>query len=230
MKTRATLIVLVSLSAGCSTSNTGAKWWAPATWGKHAPADNVDRAAKVETAAREAVIKRAQISSHETSLALSMAPASRPVAVATDSSAAATALLDQAAGPLDAATLTRLRSVITGLLSDNSALREAAEREKARGQASVDAVSAALARASTESEDARGKLRAAFDRENALANELRAQRALVWIAGGFTCVSSSAEFRRRWRPRNETLSASIPTSQKPSRRFTRNISTRNTEP
>lgn len=180
---RATAFIAVLVLSGCANGN-GARWYAPASWFSHAPADAVDATAKKEDAARNAVIKAAQKSSHETSFALAAAPASRPVAVATDLNASTVALLDQAAGPLDAETVARLRSLVAGLVSDNAALRESAQAQQAKEQRTISDVSAALAKAETKSDAAEAKLRAAFDKENALANELRSQRALLWIAGG----------------------------------------------
>lgn len=174
----ATLLVLT----GCSTPSGGARWYAPATWFSHAPADTVDRAQNKEEAARHAVVKAAQRSAHSTATALAAAPASRPVAVAADSNAATVALLDQAAGPMQAEELARLRATVAGLLSENAEIRAKAEAQRAADARSVGEVSAALAKAEAASEAAAAKLRTAYERENALANELRTQRALLWIA------------------------------------------------
>lgn len=151
----------------------------------------MDRASHAEDVARAAVIKQAQKSSHETQLALLSAPASRPVALATDTNAATVALLDQAGGPLDAGELARIRATIAGLLSENTKIREAAERERAKDQESIGEVSAALAAAVQRSDAAESKLRKAFDRENELANELRSQRALMWIAAGAAALCAA---------------------------------------
>lgn len=179
------------LVTGCGTTG-GARWYAPATWWSSRPAANVDKAHAQESNARDAVIKAAQKATHETQIALASAPASRPVAVASDSNNSAVALLDQAAGPLDAADLARIRQTIVGLLSDNAALRAAAEKDRAREQGNIAEVSAALSRAEAKSTAAEDKLRTAFDRENALANELRSQRALLWIAGSLAVVLGAA--------------------------------------
>jgi len=48
-----------------------------------------------------------------------------------------------------------------------------------------------LTKAEEKSEQAAAKLRAAFERENALANELRSQRALIWIAGGVAVLCAA---------------------------------------
>ena len=181
------LAVSCLLLAGCAT-NGGARWYAPATWFSHAPASAVDRAEGREDLARSAVVKAAQKASHETALALAVAPASRPVALATTSNANAVALLDQAAGPLTAAEANQLRTTIAGLLSDNAEIRRQAEELKAREQRSIAEISAALVSAETQSAAAATKLRAAFDHENSLANELRAQRAALWICGGIAVL------------------------------------------
>jgi len=49
-------------------------------------------------------------------------------------------------------------------------------------------MSAKLAQAEAKSDAAGAKLRAAFDRENALANEARSTRALLWIACGVAAL------------------------------------------
>lgn len=175
--------LLCLLLTGCAGSG-GARWYAPATWFSHAPAAAADKAEKKEDTARTAVVKAAQKSSHETALALASAPSSRPVAVAADTNASTVALLDQAAGPLTAEEVAKLRATVAGLLSENAAVRAQAEATRAREQESIADVSAKLARAEQASSTAAEKLRAAFERENALANDLRAQRALLWIAGG----------------------------------------------
>jgi hypothetical protein len=63
-------------------------------------------------------------------------------------------------------------------------LRAEAEAQREEERRGIARVGEALARAEEKSEAASKKLRDAFDRENLLANELRAQRALFWIAVG----------------------------------------------
>lgn len=184
---RLCLILSVLLLTGCATGS-GGHWWAPSTWGKHAPADSVDSAVKVEDKARDAVIKAAQRSAHETAFALSSAPASRPVAIATGFSSDTVSLLDQAAGALPAPELSKLRETVAGLLSENSELRAKAEAAQRSEQSNIAAVAADLAKAESKTEDAEKRLRTAFERENALANELRSQRAFLWIIGGLAVL------------------------------------------
>jgi hypothetical protein len=177
-----TLPVLLMV-AGCATGTT-AKWYAPATWFSHGAADTVDRAEKKESEAQDAAIKQAQKTAHETQLALNAAPDSRPVAVARESNDVTVQLLDQVAGPLTAADAEKLKRMVTGLVSENAAIRAQAEKARAEDRQNVIEISARLARAEAATAAANDKLRAAFERENALANELRSQRALLWIAGG----------------------------------------------
>lgn len=187
MRTRWLSLALVLPLSGCATGS-GAEWYAPATWFSAAPAAKLDRAISTEETARHAVIRSAQKSAHTTAAALAAAlaaaPASRPVAVAADSNASTVALLDQAAGPMQAGELEKLRATVAGLLSDNAELRAKAEAQRAADARNIGEVSAALAKAEAASEAAASKLRIAFERENALANELRRQRALLWISGG----------------------------------------------
>lgn len=186
----ALLIGVAILSAGCA-SGDGAKWYAPATWLSHRPADVADRAAKVEATAERAAVKAAQRATHETAYALAVAPASRPVEVATSANEVARGLLDQVAGPMSVDETARLRQLVADLLSENAEVRAAAEKQRATDAANVAEVSQKLARAQSAVDAAAGKLREAFERENALANELRAQRALMWIAGGIAVLCAA---------------------------------------
>lgn len=185
------LAALCALGAGCA-SSTGAKWYAPATWFSHAPADTVDKAEASQDKARTAAVKAAQRATHETAEALAAAPASRPVEVATESNASAVALLDQAAGPLTAADLAAIRKQVAGLLSENATLRADAEKARATARAVDAKLSERLAAADAAVLAAGAKLREAFERENQLANELRSQRALAWILGGVAVLGAAA--------------------------------------
>jgi hypothetical protein len=141
----------------------------------------LDKAEAKQDVARDAAVKAAQKATHETAEALAVAPASRSVEVATEANAQALALLDQAAGPMTATELASIRKQIAGLLSDNAALRTAAEQARVKERAGDAVVADRLAKADAAVAKAGEDLRKAFDRENALANELRSQTALVWI-------------------------------------------------
>ena len=177
------LILASSLLGGCATGS-GARWYAPATWLSRAPADKADKAAAAVDKAGDAAVKQAQATAHETRIALLSAPPSRPVEVAVAANDNTVALLDQVAGPMTTADTAKLRAMVAGLLSENAAIRSASEKDRAQLKSSIDAVSGRLSAAVLDSGIANGKLRLAFERENALANELRTQRALAWIAGG----------------------------------------------
>jgi hypothetical protein len=181
--TRHATIAACLLLAGCST-NGGSRWYAPATWFSGAPATATDKAEKKEDAAREKVIISAQKSAHETDFALAAAPASRPVEVARDSSASTVQLLDQVAGPMTAADLSAVRRQVQLLVSENAKLREQGESMRQDARQDAEKLSRGLAEAEAKTEAAGKALRAAFERENALANDLRAQRAQFWIAAG----------------------------------------------
>jgi hypothetical protein len=167
-------ILCILLLSGCATG-TGVRWYAPATWFSHAPAAKVDNAvAKVEKAS-DAVVKAAQKSAHETQMALVTVPTSRSTDVAIQSNDTTVALLDQVAGPLSAGDLAKIRETIAGLTSENAELRAKAEREREQSMASIADVSDKLKTAMSKVDYANAKLRDAFEKENALANQLRAR-------------------------------------------------------
>lgn len=184
-------ICLLLILGGCASGGSGAKWYAPATWFSHSAANRVDSANREVDKATLAVIKEAQKGSHETALALAQAPDSRPVQIATGTNAEVVTLLDQAVGSLDAKTIEKLRTTITGLLSENVKVREEAEKQRKKEQETIVDVSTRLSKANERSDKAEAGLRAAFERENALANELRSQRALMWIAIGIALLAAA---------------------------------------
>jgi hypothetical protein len=102
------------------------------------------------------------------------------------------ALLDQAAGALPAGDLAKVRAQVAGLLSDNAKLRAAAEKTRDAERANESKLAEKLATADAAVAKSEGKLREAFDRENALANQLRAQVALAWILGGVALLGCAA--------------------------------------
>ncbi len=191
MTSRALIAALVCLSlSGCATGGS-VRLWSPGTWFSAREAAKVDTAAEKQDKAREAAIKAAQRATHETAEALAAAPESRPVAVATESNASALGLLDQAAGPMTAAELSAVRKQVAGLLSDNAALRAEAEKARAKLRTADEKLSERLAAADAGLTAAQANLREAFDRENALANQLRNQRALAWIVGGVALIAAA---------------------------------------
>lgn len=193
MRPRSALLFVLPLLLlpGCGTTG-GVRWYAPATWFSHRAADTVDRTAAREDAAKQSAVKAAQRASHEAAHALASAPASEPVALAVESTETAVRLLDQVAGPLTAGEAARIQKTVAGLLSENATLRAEAQRDRARQSSEAARISSALATAQAATVRAEGKLREAFDRENALANELRGQRALFWIACGVALLVAAA--------------------------------------
>lgn len=207
------MLVLACLAlSGCATApQTGVRVWNPLTWFSRAEANVSDRAEKKldeanadATAAREEVLRAAQRAAHEAALALLSAPPSRPVDVASEAANHAADNLDQALGSLPAETRASIRRQIEALLSDNAALR--AEGEKLRAtQRDRDAdTSARLTAAEKRAEateavaaSARADLRAAFDRENALANELRSERWQKWCATAASVLATVAALAYR---------------------------------
>ena len=183
-------MLAVLMLGGCA-SPTGANWYAPATWFSHRPADVVDSAHKKQTDAEDKALRAAQVATHETAEALAVAPDSRPVAVAKRSNATALRLLDQVNGALDVQTAAATSRLVADLLSENAQIRDAAERARAKDEAKVADLSKDLGAAQAAVAKAEGKLREAFERENALANELRSQRALFWIACGLVALVSA---------------------------------------
>ena len=184
-------LVAVLLLSGCATG-TGAKWYAPASWFSHRPADTVDKAAARVDAAAEKAVKAAQRATHETAHALAQAPASRPVAVAVASNDTAMRLLDQVAGPLTTEEVAKLQSLVNRLMSENDEIRLKAEKERIKNESEIAKVSENLGKMQSALSKAQGNLREAFERENALANELRAQRALLWIGGTVAILLGAA--------------------------------------
>ena len=177
---------------GCATpAGTGSRWYAPATWFSHAPAAHADRADARVADAKEKAIGQAHRSVLTASVALQAAPPSRPVEVAVNATDSALALLDQAEGPLTPRDVAGVKAMVAGLLSENAELRAKAERLAATERETVDAIGDRLKAAETASAASRDRLRLAYDRENALANQLRAQRALAWIAGAVALLATA---------------------------------------
>ncbi len=183
-------LVLALVLCGCATTG-GARWFAPATWFSSSEAKSADKAGAKLDEARERAIKAAQATAHETKHALEAAPESRAVEVARESNDQTVTLLDQVAGPITASEADRIRRQVDGLLSDNAALRAEGEKLRAANRAQLVALSGQLEKFATAFAKAQGELRTAFERENALANELRTQRAVAWIAGGIAVLCAA---------------------------------------
>lgn len=140
----------------------------------------VGRAEDKAVAARDTVLRRAQSETTVAAIALRSAPASRPVEIAREATAAAESLQAQALGALPEAERQRLEKLVADLQSEIVAVRSAAEKQR-----DADAVRAAraavkLSEANSRVDDLNGKLAAAYQREKALGDMVR---RFVW-----TCI------------------------------------------
>jgi hypothetical protein len=180
-------LVLTLALVGC-TSGGGAKWYAPATWFSAREAKANDRAETKRDEKREEVLKAAQLEVAKTKEALSFAPESREVELAQRFNGNADVLLGQSIGSIQVADLVIIRKLVADLRSENATLRAEGEARQKASETQNGKLSAALGEAERKLRATELNLRAAFDRENALANELRSQRALLWIAGGIAVL------------------------------------------
>jgi hypothetical protein len=172
------------LTTGCATSGTNVAPWNPFTWFSGSEARKVDSTSTKEEKARHEAVKAAQESAVATAVALSKAPASLPVAKATDFNATTSTLLDQAEGPLTVEQKAKVSAIAEKVVSENPEVRKQGEAELAKKNSEFAEISAKLAAAEANSNSAKKELREAFTRENALANELRNQRFMLWAAIG----------------------------------------------
>lgn len=184
MKILAPILLGVFLVAGCSSPSGGARWYAPATWFSSREAATADRAVERRDEKREAVLKAAQVEVAKTMEALTVAPDSREVELARRFNGNAENLLGQSIGSIKVADLVAIRKLVADLRSENAELRTAAETLQQREEARVGQLSEQLGEATRKLAESQKDLRAAFDRENALADQLRTQRAWLWIALG----------------------------------------------
>jgi regulator of replication initiation timing len=181
-----TALVLTALAfafTGCSTAPAGSGllgWWTAR--GERAAA----QAETKVTASESAILQRAQERVQEAVVALLTAPASRPVEVASEATAQASALLAQVNGPLTVAQLASVRQQVEALLSDNAALRAEGERlraEKRQADATASEQLTAL-RTQLEAADLRAAKIAATNARTA-ALYLRAK----WAAAGLGALT-----------------------------------------
>jgi hypothetical protein len=139
--------------------------------------------------AEASLLKEAQRTAHETALALTAAPESRPVEIARESSAATVGALDQLAGPLTARDLERLRAQVAGLLSEIATTRAAAEAERQLRRTELADASAAIDGLRSQLKSAQADLAQAFQRENRIANAYRNTRLALMATAGATVLA-----------------------------------------
>lgn len=184
MQLRSALAILAALClTGCA-SPSGIRFYNPATWFSGSEGRSVARTeAKVETAST-ALVKEAQKTAHETQLALVAAPASRPVDVARESNDATVAALDQIAGPLTVAEAASLRAQVAGLLSEIATERTIAEKERQARREIIADASTTIDELRAQLAEKQKALADGFARENAVANEARNTKFLIYGAIG----------------------------------------------
>lgn len=202
MKRWLPLVLLLLIAPGCSTKPNVATWWNPFTWASRLAPASVDAKlekrdeaeAKVEKF-EDKVVHAANVEVGRALEVLQSAPDSRPVQLAKRFTGNAYSLLNQVQ-PLSIEESTDIRGLVADLLSENQRVRDAAEKvmdhaektnaklgdELSSARASLERREAALAAANA-------NLRDAYDRENALANQVRnfwfiaGGLAFLWVAG-----------------------------------------------
>lgn len=181
MKTLALLAALALLS-GCTTA--GKHWWSPGTWFSGRAAQVADRAADALDHKKDEAVQAAHVEVAKTGEALTHAADSREIELARRFNGNAEALLTQGSGPLALAQQQELRKIVADLRSQNAQVRAAAEQSQQAGEQRLAKLSAELAAKQHELTAAQADLRTAFDRENALADQLRNERMVKWSLAG----------------------------------------------
>jgi hypothetical protein len=190
------------LVTGCATTRSGqgspVLWWNPLTWASRAAPAAADRAADARDdaqakadAAQAKATHAAHVEIAKADVALAAAPASRPVEVARRTTANALGILDQIR-PLTAEEAASVRQLVADLLSDKAETvaqaerqQRAAETELARAGRDLDAARQKLEAREAALVAANANLRAAYDRENALANQVR---TFWFVLGGLALL------------------------------------------
>lgn len=195
-------IVLLFLLTGCASRPGSVVLWNPFTWGSRIAPASVDRNQEKRDDAQAGVQVATDATAHaanvEVGKALGMlqqAPPSRQVDFAKRFVQNAHNLLNQFT-PLTFEELNSNNALVTALLSENQRVREAAEKDVERAEKRNEKVAADLADARAKLEKrqaaldaANANLREAYDRENALANQVRnfwfiaGLLAFLWLGG-----------------------------------------------
>lgn len=170
-------------------------WWNPNTWGKHAPASAVDKAEKklevaeiAKTGARDSQIHAAHVEIYKASVAVESVQPGQAKDATVRFVGNGLSALDQA-DPLSASEHAQALAIVQGLLSQEVQKRENAETAQKKAEDALSLTSQALSKAQLSLKEAhdtlsvkQSALRNAFDRENALANEMRNHVFLKWLA------------------------------------------------
>lgn len=177
------LLVLV----GCTTAAGTRKSWNPLDWLFGRKGAAVATTEAKQTTAEQAIVHAAQIEVVKTGEALARAreehPDSRPVVIAQRTNANAAALLSQREQLTLAEQQTALETV-RGLLSEETARREAAERAQQEAEGSARKLSAELGELRTRLEALRGEYAQESANNLRLANQLRAAVIWKWASTG----------------------------------------------
>lgn len=197
--------------AGCTSSGSNAHWWSPGTWFSRSEAVAVDKAkVKVEDAkvkvegSEDKATHSATIEIFKASLSGQNLPASPSKDITLRFLSDGLGLLQQVS-PLSAVESSQSLKIVQGFYSDQVELRKFAESKQQEAEGRLGVVSNELSKTKSDLESANKKfadkdmlLRSAFDRENALANELRNQRAFFWIASGVAILGVLGWFYARF--------------------------------
>lgn len=175
----------LALLAGCATATGTRRSWNPLDWifGRKAAAVATTEAKATTT--ETALVHAAQIEVVKTGEALAAAreenPESRPVAVAQRTNANAAALLNQRE-PLALAEQQSALDTVRGLLSQETARREAAERAQQEAEGSARKLSTELGELRARLEALKGEQAQEAATNLHLANELRAATIWKWTS------------------------------------------------
>lgn len=206
----AAVCILVLLLSGCVGDKTGgATWWNPTTWASRAApaaadraADKRDQAADALQSAEDKAVRAANVELAKAQEILRAAGEGREVSFARRFLGNARSLLNMVE-PLNVAEELALRQQVADLLSANAELRAAAESAVAASEKAIEAQGARLeqartqlARRDTALARANSNLREAYDRENALANQVRnfwfivGALVLLWLGGNLLAAAA----------------------------------------
>lgn len=165
------------------------------------PLDKNERAQAKLDVAKDNAVMGAQAAVHKAGLALQQAPAdNRPVAVARDFVAEAQALLDQAKGVPTFADESTWRELVAGLVSENAAVRSAAERQRAADVASNAELSHRLAAATANSERANQRALSYARESEDLADFARKLKLGFFAIVGLLVLGTVLSFAARFVP------------------------------
>lgn len=187
MKVLLLSVVVMIMMPGCVSRDSAFRALHPGTWFSGREADRVDRSIEDLESAERLSLQSARAEVAKASQALSAADHTQlPVQLSRRFVDNALPLLDQIAGPMSAEEAAELRKLVGGLLAGKAeaeTAQRAAEGRAAKISAELEAAQAALAKANEQ-------LRAGFARENRLADQYRAEKALRWILIGLLVIAA----------------------------------------